>query len=246
MAEFFIKYGEKEHLQQIVDGKLRFTPSQTYIKIEEKQHNKGQGDLLEGRMKIKIEGARMYHPETNEYLGTLPKSTVVISIQAVSNMPIFCLSYYGEESIVDVEGLTTIDIDAEHIDGVKKDFLKATHALILFEPEKFISSVEKIEGKHFVSGEIKYYDYDMNPIQMYMFLTMGTEEIQTDKYLSMTYDNRYRHLLCKDVAFENQREYRFIGLDDLISNPVFYNFKYNGKYLIVPIDDLMTKSIVVQ
>lgn len=219
MAEFFIKYGEKEHLQQIVDGKLRFTPSQTYIKIEEKQHNKGQGDLLEGRMKIKIEGARMYHPETNEYLGTLPKSTVVISIQDVSNMPIFCLSYYGEESIVDVEGLTTIDIDAEHIDGVKKDF---------------------------VSGEIKYYDYDMNPIQMYMFLAMGTEEIQTDKYLSMTYDNRYRHLLCKDVAFENQREYRFIGLDDLISNPVFYNFKYNGKYLIVPIDDLMTKSIVVQ
>ena len=148
----------------------------------------------------------MFHPETNEYLGTLPKSTVVISIQDVSNMPIFCLSYYGEESMVDVEGLTTIDIDDEHIDGVKKDFLKATHALILFEPEKFISSVEKIEGKHFVSGEIKYYDYDMNPIQMYMF----------------------------------------IGLDDLISNPVFYNFKYNGKYLIVPIDDLMTKSIVVQ
>lgn len=215
----FIKYGEKEHLQQIVDGKLRFTPSQTYIKIEEKRHNKGQGDLLEGRMKIKIEGDRMFHPETNEYLGTLPKSTVVISIQDVSNMPIFCLSYYGEESMVDVEGLTTIDIDDEHIDGVKKDF---------------------------VSGEIKYYDYDMNPIQMYMFLAMGTEEIQTDKYLSMTYDNRYRHLLCKDVAFENQREYRFIRLDDLISNPVFYNFKYNGKYLIVPIDDLMTKSIVVQ
>lgn len=52
--------------------------------------------------------------------------------------------------------------------------------------------------------------------------------------------------MCKDVAFENQREYRFIGLDDLISTPVFYNFKYNGKYLIVSIDDLMTKSIVVQ
>lgn len=41
MASFFIKYGEQEHLQQIIDGKLRFTPSQTYIKIEEKQHNKG-------------------------------------------------------------------------------------------------------------------------------------------------------------------------------------------------------------
>lgn len=129
MAGFFIRYGEKEHLQQIVDGKLRFTPSQTYIKIEEKQHNKGQGDLLEGKMKIKIEGARMYHPETNEHLGTFPKSTVVISIQDVSNMPIFCLSYYGEESIVDVDGLTTIDIDTEHIDGVKKRLYKKAKSL---------------------------------------------------------------------------------------------------------------------
>lgn len=129
MAGFFIRYGEKEHLQQIVDGKLRFTPSQTYIKIEEKQHNKGQGDLLEGKMKIKIEGARMYHLETNEYLGIFPKSTVVISIQDVSNMPIFCLSYYGEESIVDVDGLTTIDIDTEHIDGVKKRLYKKAKSL---------------------------------------------------------------------------------------------------------------------
>ena len=246
MAGFFIKYGEKEHLQQIVDGKIRFTPSQTYIKLEEKQHNKGQGDLLEGKMKIKIESAEMYAPETNEYLGTLPKSTVVISIQDVSNMPVFCLSHYGKESITDVEGTLIIDIDAEHIDGVKKDFPKAMHALIFFEPEKLISSVEKIEGKHFISDEIKYYDYDKNPIQMYMFLTTGTEKIQTGERLSMTYDNRYRHLLCKDVAFENQREYRFIGLDDLISAPVFYDFKYYGKYLIVPIDDLMTKSIAVQ
>lgn len=66
----------------------------------------------------------MYHLETNEYLGTFPKSTVVISIQDVSNMSIFCLSYYGEESIVDVDGLTTIDIDAEHIDGVKKGYTR--------------------------------------------------------------------------------------------------------------------------
>ena len=58
MAGFFIKYGEKEHLQQIIDGKLRFTPSQTYIKIEEKQHNKGQGDLLEGKDEDKNRGCQ--------------------------------------------------------------------------------------------------------------------------------------------------------------------------------------------
>lgn len=53
--EFMIKYGKAEHLQQIIDGSLRLTPSQDYIKIEESQHNRGQGDLLEGKMKIHME-----------------------------------------------------------------------------------------------------------------------------------------------------------------------------------------------
>lgn len=246
MIKFLVKYGEKEHLQQIVDGKLRFTPSQTYIKLEEKQHNKGQGDLLEGKMKIKIEGARVYHPVTNEYLGTLPKGIFTISIQDVSNMPIFCLSHYGEESIEEIDGVSKIAIDGEHIEGVKRDFPKATHALIIYEPDKFNRSVMNIDDKNFVSDAIRYYDYDINPLQMYMFLTTGSEQIQTEEHLSMTYENRYRHLLCKDISFENQREYRFVGLDELITEPKFYDFRFDAKYQIVPIDELVTKMINAQ
>lgn len=55
MKSGFVKYGKKEHLQQIVSGKLRFSPSQNYIKMEELLHNKGQGDLLEGKMPLQIE-----------------------------------------------------------------------------------------------------------------------------------------------------------------------------------------------
>ena len=29
-AKVFIKYGKREHLQQIVDGSIRFAPSQNY------------------------------------------------------------------------------------------------------------------------------------------------------------------------------------------------------------------------
>ncbi len=39
--KFMIKYGKEEHLQQLVDGKIRFAPSQTYVRLEEAQHNKG-------------------------------------------------------------------------------------------------------------------------------------------------------------------------------------------------------------
>jgi len=89
-----IKYGKREYLEQIVAGKIRFAPSQTYIKIEEMQNNKGQGDLLEGKMKIKFERAQLFHPETGDLLCTIYNQTLLMSIQDVNNMPVFCLSHY--------------------------------------------------------------------------------------------------------------------------------------------------------
>lgn len=244
MVSFFVKYGEKEHLQQIIDGQLRFTPSQTYIKIEETQHNKGQGDMLEGKMKIHFESAKLYHPETHELLGTLPKSNVLINIQDVSNMPIFCLSQYDDSYIQCCSNKKVINMDAEHIKKVKRDFSKATHALIILEPEVFINSVCDIPDKSFAYGEIKYFDYDINSLQMFMFLNTGGEELKTNEALSMTYENRYRHLMCKDIAFENQREYRFIETSTLIDSPIKYNFSFNSKYLLVSIDEL-ERSVII-
>lgn len=241
--KFMVKYGKAEHLQQIIDGSLRLTPSQTYIKIEEAQHNKGQGDLLEGKMKIQMESARLYDINTHELIRVLPKSTGVISIQDVSDMPIFCLSHYGSEYIRENNGNFYIQIDEKHLESIKKDFLDATHALVILEPEKFIYDIKNIEGTEFVCDKIQYYNYDINTIQMYMFLTNGDTEIKTNKELSMTYENRYRHLLCKDIAFENQREYRFIGLDELIKEPVARPFTFTSRYLLVPIDDLKSLSI---
>lgn len=241
--EFMIKYGKAEHLQQIIDGSLRLTPSQDYIKIEESQHNRGQGDLLEGKMKIHMESARLYDIDTHELIGVLPKSTGIISIQDVSNMPVFCLSHYGSAYIRADNGNFYIQIDEKHLKSVKKDFLNATHALVILQPDKFISDIKNIDGIEFACDKIQYYDYKINTIQMYMFLTTGSSEIKTNKEISMTYKNRYRHLLCKDIAFKNQREYRFIALNKLINDPIFCSFEFTSNYLLVPIDNLRHLSI---
>jgi len=238
--QFMIKYGEEEHLKQLVNGKIRFTPSQTYIKIEEMQHNKGQGDLLEGKMKLKIEGARMHDPNTNEFIGMLPAGDIVISVQDVNNMPVFCLAQYSNENVTDYvnDKNYTIVLSDEKVKKIQGDFPKASHALIILEPDKFIEDVKNITNHQFANGVIHYYDYEINPIQMFMFLTTGSETIQTNAVMSMTYGNRYRHLLCKDISFSSQDEYRFIGLDELISEPVFYSFSFRSQYLIVPIEQL--------
>ena len=233
-----IKYGKKDHLQQIIDGNLRFAPSQQYVEIERDLHNKGQGDLLDGKMKIKFERAEARDPETDKLMYVLPKSEVIVSIQDVNNMPIFCLSHYGDEEIKYIDGREHLTIKSDVLDSIKKDFEDATHALIIFEPEKFIEDVHRISGHQFVGDSIRYYDYDVNSLQMFMFLCSGSETLQENVELIMTYENRYRNLLCKDISFSQQQEYRFIGLDELITSPVFYKFEFNSNYALIPIDQL--------
>lgn len=238
MPKIFIKYGKRVHLQQIVDGSIRFAPSQNYVLMEKDLHNKGQGDLLDGKMKIKAENVRLHHPETNELLWTLPKCEFVVSIQDVNDMPVFCLSEYDECDIIAEEGKSFVKVSKDKIDGIKNDFKDATHALIIFEPDKFIDDVRSIEGHNIVSDSIRYYDYDYNTLQMYSFLSTGTEEYEKGVEMAITYDNRYRHLLCKDTDFKIQQEYRFIILDQLTENAVFYPITFSSAYLIVPIDEL--------
>lgn len=241
----FIKYGEKEHLQQIVDGHLRFTPAKSYIEIEQKQHNKGQGDLLEGKWVIHAENAKMVSHQTGETFTLPPKSNIVVGTVDVTTLPVFCLSSYDDD-ILDENARLSLESDA--IDKVKCDFPKATHALIIFEKDKFIEQVKSTIGHAIESDSIHYYDYDINDVNMMSFLTTGDEDSFKAKgvTLSMKYDERYRHLLCKDKDFSNQKEYRFIVTDTLTDVPVCYDFAFDCAYKIVPIDELLAGVSVTE
>lgn len=236
-----IKFGKKKHLMQIVKNELRFSPSQQYINIEEQQHNHGQGDLLEGKWRIHAEGFKVFHPVTHEFLGKVDrKSELMVSVQDVNDMPVFCLSKFGEEYFEEGNFLV---ITKNKLDKIKKDFPDATHALIILEPDKFVKSVKKSIGHNIAADEIHYFDYDINDLRMAMFLTTGDEnsKISGGFMGTTTYEDRYRHLLCKDKDFAEQNEYRFIILDELISSSKFYKYLFNSKYLIVPISRLERK-----
>ena len=83
---------------------------------------------------------------------------------------------------------------------------------------------------------------------MASFLSTGDEntQLQRSTVFSTTYEDRYRHLLCKDKYFKDQDEYRFIILDELITEPKEYGFVFRSPYKIVSIDDLMNSVEVGQ
>ncbi len=236
MEGIFVKFGEKEHLMQITENMLRFAPSRDYITIEQSQHNKGQGDLLDGKWKIHVEGFRMEPLEGGSVIEYPQKGNFVVSIQDVDKMPVFCLSYYGEDHIHDGKLVLTVD----EYETIRHDFPKASHALIILDPDVFTEEVLKAENHKIIGSEIHYYDYDINDLRMMLFLTTGDEnEIEKRKeVLAMEYGDRYRHLLCKDKDFEKQREYRFVILDELIEDAKFYKFSFKSRFMLISIEKM--------
>lgn len=238
---FLLKIGEREHLKDLIDGQLYCSPSEKYIKQERDLHDKGQGDLLEGKMKIKVAGGHWEDNATHAKIKLLPNSVITIRIENVNNMPIFCMTKGTAEDCEEYKSDTeyVIKYKKSFKEEVERSFKKADSAVIILEPKRFIGSISNTINHAIFAEDIHYFDYDIMDINM-MYYLLGVDKFESNKAYSMVYDNRYRHLLCKDISFGEQREHRIIILDDEIIEPQKYKFKFDSKYLLVDLEDLFT------
>lgn len=229
--QVFIKYGQKEHLEQLVSGSIRFAPTEDYISTEKSTGVKGQGDSDEGKLHIKSTRTVLQPHDGASSATIIPDLRACLSFEDVNRLPVFCLSQYSEEDMVNEQ---ILKLPKEKVDVIKHDFPKATHALIIQEPETFISDVKKV-SEDVDSNEIKYFDYNYLWLDMLSFITSTSKD---SKCFSLTTENIYRQLYCKNDTLKAQQEYRFILLDRYIDKAIFLPFKFSSKYKIVPIDDL--------
>lgn len=240
---FMIKFGRKEHLEQIVNGNVRFSPAEVYVKQEKEQHEKGQGDLLEGKIGIYFEELKFKDEKTKDVVMERKQERVLLTIDKINENPIFCLSEFHEDDVEDYINNSNyqIKIKKEKIESLKKDFKDADSALIILQPDVFISDVNAIENHKVFSHEILYYDYSSKipDLDMFEFLC-NTKVTKENSRLFMSIEDSYRILFCKDKDFINQQEYRFVIVDEKITKPQFYSFTFNSRYLLVSIEELET------
>ncbi len=69
---FMIKFGKRAHLQQIVEGRIRFSPIENYVKLEEQQQIKGQGDKLEAKLPVYLSSSKNALIDWGNLLGNVP------------------------------------------------------------------------------------------------------------------------------------------------------------------------------
>lgn len=225
----FAKFGKREHLEQITNGKIRFTPTIQYIKIEEEQKNKGQGDKNEGLLhfipqKLNING--------KDY--DISKKKINFKVQGVNNIPVLCLMALSAESFENNnDNKYLIELKEDIKETIKRDFTNADTVLLILEPKKLITEIEKIcQCKHEL---VNYYDFKENSFSYYNYLT----SVNSDTTGKMQEDDIYKHLLCKDSYFKSQNEYRIIKMDEKIDNAISIDFNFNSKYKLLPIENIL-------
>ena len=198
--------------------------------------------MLEVKWKIHFESVRI---SNDEMACKLPKGTVTVGIDGVQYMPIFCMTA-GSESDCETyisKSEYVIKFNEDYKNEIKSNFPKAEAALIILEPDTFLRKLKDTISGSVKADVIHYYNYDINDINMLSFL-IDVNSLEPGNIYSQPADNRYRHLLCKDQFFKEQREYRIILDSEEIHEPHKYDFEYESKYLLVDIDDLFSGIIV--
>lgn len=127
-------------------------------------------------MLIHFQEGRAYNPDTNKLVGIINNSKATIAIQDVNNIPVHCMAFRTRNDclIYENEKNFKIKINDEKARTIRSDFKKATHALVIFEPHKFINYLSK--SYDIVAEPIKYFDYSFNTLQMFSYI-MGNQSI---------------------------------------------------------------------
>jgi hypothetical protein len=234
---FFVKFGERSHMESLSRGEMYFSLADEFIKQEEMQQKKGQGDSYEGRMNMLFNQVVLRNPETKEVLCVLSNSNMNFGFETVANMPLFCLTAgYAKDCKFINDNKYHILFSEMKTQVICEHFEKADTALIIKQPNVFIEDVKKVFNKKCKADTIKYYNMSILTTDRLKYL-MDITKIQSGKEISINIKDAYKHLFCKDFYFEEQQEFRFIANELHIKQPTIYKIDMNSKTELIDLKD---------
>lgn len=199
---FFIKTFDKpEYREKFINGDVYCNTFDYFIKAE-KKYGKGMGDQFETINVVSNAELEAKNPETGKiiFLGKVENYGIKMKRNEVENMHVFCATgifpeWFEIEKINDENKLVCkLRIPDEYKKEMEKNF---GEVLVLFAAQDFIDLLGKYadENNQYVEyGRVKYLDYSSNPKER----------------LEAFIDNKTEFYFQKDIAFENQFEFRFV------------------------------------
>lgn len=252
MAEikYLLKFGEREHMESLVNGNIYCSNAITFWEIEDKLKIRGQGDILEAGTRIFAQKMIMQHLDTNEVIAEFGKAKGLVRIEPAEKMPIFCMfAVYEDDCKMDNNGKVVISLSEEKKHTIRKHFPNADAVVIVPNPDGFIEDIRKSIGTDLKAESVHYFHIDkglgtndrQTAIDMeYMkYLMQDAPPVKVDGATRYTFyeDYAFRVLFCKDVFFDKEQEYRIVLPNEKIENGKSYPVNLSTKYEICDLNN---------
>lgn len=239
---FLVKFGERDHLQQLADGIIYFSNAMSFIKLEEEQQKKGQGDSYEGRMFLPVVNMQIRNPEKDELIMTIPNVNLNMGFEGLETMPLFCITAGATDDCN--EWISNKDYSIKLSDEkeltIREHFGAADSALVIIEPLMFIHNVKAAFSHECISDMVRYYNMSVLTTDRLSYLLGCGEKLLSGTSFAMTTDNIYKHLFCKDNYFKLQSEYRFVVPKLIMEKPILIDLKIKVPSILVDIDEFFS------
>lgn len=183
-----LKFGTREHMEMLRDGKVFFGTRKLYNEIASNGNN-NIGDKYEGVFPIKNCSIQLLDPKTKQLI-VKGMGTLVQSDNRVDDIPFFSCTYLSDDNINENNNIVFDD-------NFKKCFMneEGWDYVLTINPVEFLKRIRnKLNGINVLAKPINYSDYDY-------------VEVRRDKAMS---ENIKNILLWKDIKYSFQKEFRII------------------------------------
>ncbi len=246
---FFLKFGQREHLESFVKGNLYCSNAQTFRGIEDNLKIKGQGDKLEAGTRLFAQKVSIQALDAEKAISLNGFSSISLHFESIEKIPIFCMfAVFDSDCENRADGTTIIRLSEETKTCIHSHFPKADSVAIITNPDGFLTDVSSSIGQRIEHSLVQYFRLDsgyksetgrtsMDGNYIKYIMQGKPPEIDGNKRIYL-FDEEciHRALFCKDVFFSDEQEYRIILPDDEIINGKSYPVKLNEFISIVPLE----------
>ncbi len=206
----FIKFGEKEHLEDLQNGKLYMRNLKYYNDLEKDTGVSGIGDENDGKFILNNINFYIYEKDTNRYVGEISSPKIALEHDEFKYVPVFCLYTIDKRNILEEsiksgkEGVYEFHLGFNNFDkeNITKDF--KDYALLIIDNDIFLEKIKKAflnNNIEMIGNKVLYTDLNIND----------------SKYVLDVGNDRTRIPFWKDInKFNYQHEYRILGLNKRI------------------------------
>ena len=247
--KYLLKFGQKEHMEAFSDGSLYCSNAQTFWGIEDDLKIKGQGDKLEASSRFFGQKMTVYDYDDMSLVAEVPNCSGLVRYEPAERIPVFCLfAVYEDDCITECDNGINIKLSDKVQKTIREHFPKADTVAIIDNPDCFLSDVENSIGREIKHGVVQYFYIDEGlltddgkramDMQYMKYLVQDVPPVvengkTTYRFLAK---HVYRSLLCKDVFFRDEQEYRIILLNDQIIQGTSYPVRYSHKIRVMDLD----------